>query len=422
MSTSDISPEALQATHPAARRRRLLVRLTVLLVLAVVAWAVYEWLAAGRYESTDNAYVQGNLVQISPQMAGTVQSILADETDFVRAGQVLVQFDPADAELAYVQAEASLAKAVRDVRTLYANNDSLAAQVSLREAEVVRARNDVARAGADLRRRQSLTGHGAVSGEELSHAQSQLDAAQAALSAAQAGVRAAREQLTSNRALTDGVAVEQHPVVQVAAARLREAYLARQRTALLAPVDGYVAKRSVQIGQRVAAGAALLTVVPLHQLWVDANFKENQLRNLRMGQPVELVADLYGKDVRFQGVVQGLGIGTGAAFALLPAQNASGNWIKVVQRVPVRIALDAAELDEHPLRVGLSMDVRVDIRQQDGKLLADAPRSQPTLQTSVYAAQDEGAEAAVARVIAANLGRQAAPASTPASAAAGNAA
>ncbi|MEO7127596.1 MAG: efflux RND transporter periplasmic adaptor subunit, partial [Rhodoferax sp.] len=355
-------------------------------------------------EDTDNAYVEGNVIQITPQISGTVIAITADNTDFVRAGQPLVKFDPTDAKVALEQAEANLAQTVRQVRTLYANNGTLQAQIKFREADVVKAQSDISRARDDLNRRQSLAGNGAVSKEELEHARTQLAVAESAQAAAQAGVVAAREQLASNQAMTEGTTVAQHPSVEAAAAKVREAYLATQRATLPAPVDGYVARRSVQLGQRVAAGTPLMSIVPLNQVWVDANFKEVQLRNIRIDQPVTLTADLYGSKVEYKGRVVGLGAGTGAAFALLPAQNATGNWIKVVQRVPVRIALDSQQLAAHPLRVGLSMDASVDVRHKDGKTLADVPTTVPTAQTNVYAALDEGANADVRRVIAANLG------------------
>ena len=395
------------ATPPAGnpKRKKALAALAAVVVVAGLGWAVYEYTVASHYESTDNAYVQGNVIQITPQIGGTVLALMADDTDFVKAGQTLVQLDPADAKVALEQAEAALAQAVRQARTLYANNGSLSAQVALRQADVAKANSDIARASDDLKRRQALTGNGAVSGEELNHAQTQLANARSALAAAQAGVTAAREQLISNQALTEGTSIEQHPSVQVAAAKVREAFLASQRTALSAPVDGYVAKRTVQLGQRVAAGMPLMSVVPLNQVWVDANFKEVQLRNIRIGQPVKLVADLYGKKVDYQGKVAGLGVGTGAAFSLLPAQNATGNWIKVVQRVPVRIALDPKQLGEHPLRVGLSMDAEVDVSQKDGKALADAPRNAAQAHTQAFNAPDDAANAEVSRVIALNAGK-----------------
>ncbi|MCX7256558.1 MAG: HlyD family efflux transporter periplasmic adaptor subunit [Polaromonas sp.] len=397
------APAPVSAAPGNSPRKKALSALAGVVVLAGLGWTAYEFLLASHYESTDNAYVQGNVIQITPQIGGTVAAIMADDTDFVKAGQPLVQLDPADAKVALDQAEAALAQAVRQTRTLYANNASLSAQVALREAEVVKSQSDIARAADDLSRRQPLMDNGAVSKEEVNHAQTQLANAKSALAGAQAGVLAAREQLGSNRALTDGTRIEVHPSVQVAAARVREAFLATQRTALVAPVDGYVAKRTVQLGQRVAAGAPLMALIPLNQVWVDANFKEVQLRSIRIGQPVTLTADLYGKKVDYRGTVAGLGVGTGAAFSLLPAQNATGNWIKVVQRVPVRIALDASELTANPLRVGLSMNAQVDVREQGGKMLADAPRNAALAHTQAFAAPDGAAEAEVQRVIAANL-------------------
>ena len=387
------------------KRRKGLSILATVVMLGGIGWASYEWLVASHYESTDNAYVQGNVIQITPQISGTVMAILADDTDFVKAGQPLVKLDPTDARVALDQAGANLAQTVRQVRTLYANNGSLSAQVALRQADIGRFQADVARAGDDLNRRQQLVGNGAVSKEELNHAQSQLANARSALTSAQAGVMAAREQLTSNQAMTEGTTVEQHPSVQAAAAKVREAWLAARRASLPAPVDGYVAKRTVQLGQRVAAGTPLMSIIPLKQVWVDANFKEVQLRQIRLGQPVKLTADLYGKKVEYDGRVAGLGAGTGAAFALLPAQNATGNWIKVVQRVPVRIELDPRQVAANPLRVGLSMDVEVDISKRDGKTLADAPRASAIASTEVFDALDRGAEAEVKRVIAQNSGR-----------------
>jgi membrane fusion protein (multidrug efflux system) len=387
------------------KRKKALTAIAAVVGVVGIGWGGYEWLVASHYESTDNAYVQGNVVQITPQIGGTVVSVYADDTDYVKAGQPLVQLDPADARVALDQAEANLAQTVRQVRTLYANNGSLAAQVSLREADVVKAKSDVERANDDLNRRMALTGNGAVSKEELNHAQTALQNAKSALAAADAAVVAAREQLASNQAQTEGTTVEQHPSVQAAAAKVREAWLATQRAALPAPVEGYVAKRTVQLGQRVAAGTPLMSIIPLQQVWVDANFKEGQLRKIRIGQPVTLTADVYGKKVEYHGSVAGLGAGTGSAFALLPAQNATGNWIKVVQRVPVRVALDPKEISQNPLRVGLSMDAEVDVSKQDGKALAEAPRAAPVAQTTVFNVLDKGADAEVQRVITANLGR-----------------
>jgi len=389
---------------PANAARRKALTFVSIAVLIGLAWGGYEWFVNRNEETTDNAYVQGNVIQITPQIGGTVTAILADDTDFVKAGQPLVQLDPADAKVALEQAEANLGQAVRQVRTLYANNGSLTAQITLREADIAKAQTEIARASDDLNRRQSLVGNGAVSKEELNHAQTQLANAQNALASAQAGVTAARAQLTSNQAMTEGTRFDSHPSVMAAAAKVREAYLALHRAALPAPVDGYVAKRTVQLGQRVGAGAPLMSIIPLSQLWVDANFKEVQLRNIRIGQPVTLTADLYGRKVEYKGKVAGLGAGTGAAFALLPAQNATGNWIKVVQRVPVRVDLDPQQVAQNPLRVGLSMEAQVDVSDQGGKALADAPRAASSVQTQVFAALDDQADAEVRRVITANAG------------------
>jgi membrane fusion protein (multidrug efflux system) len=397
------APAAPRAAGNPARKKAL-ISIASLVVVAGLGWTAYEWLVASHYESTDNAYVQGNIIQITPQTGGTVMAILADENDLVKAGQALVKLDPADAKISLDAAQASLAQTVRQVRTLYANNGSFQAQIILRESEVIKAQTEITRATDDLNRRQSLVGNGAVSKEEFSHAQTQLANGKTALASAQAGVAVAKEQLLSNQALTDGTRIESHPSVLVASAKFREAWLATQRAALPAPVDGYVARRTVQLGQRVAAGAPLMSIVPLNQLWVDANFKEVQLRHIRLGQPVKLTADLYGKKIEYQGVVSGLGMGTGAAFALLPAQNATGNWIKVVQRVPVRVALDAAQLAKNPLRVGLSMVATVDVTRQDGKTLADSPRTTALVETQVFAALDSGAAEEVRKIVVANLG------------------
>jgi len=370
-----------------------------------LAYFAYWYVELRHYERTDNAYVQGNLVQITPQIAGTVVAVNADDTDFVKAGAPVVQLDRADAQVALAQAQAALAQTVREVRSLYTTNATGSANVTLREAEVSRARADLAKAQDDLARRQSLEASGAVSGEELNHARSAVSNANAAVASAQAALVAAQQQLATSRALTDGATVENHPNVERAAAKVREEYLELARTTIPAPVSGYVAKRSVQVGQRTAPGTPLMSIVPLDQVWVDANFKEVQLRDMRIGQPVELTADAYGKAVTYHGTVTGLGVGTGSAFALLPAQNASGNWIKVVQRVPVRIALDPKELAAHPLRVGLSMEVAVDIADKSGKALATASHANTTYATEAFEHSTREADALVRDTIAANLGK-----------------
>ncbi len=397
---------ALAAPPKRSRRKVALVSVALAVVLAGAAYGIYYALVLNHYESTDNAYVQGNVVQVTPQVSGTVVAINADDTDFVKAGQSLVRLDPADARVALDQAEAQLAQTVREVRTTFVNNGSLKAQIAAREADVARAQSDLARAQDDVARRAPLVRTGAVGQEEFNHVTAQLAAAKSSVVAAQSATEAAREQLASNQSLTENISVEQHPNVLRASARVREAYLALSRAELVAPVDGYVARRSVQLGQRVQAGAPLLSVIALNEVWVDANFKESQLRNLRIGQPVELEADVYGKRVVYHGTVEGLGAGTGAAFALLPAQNATGNWIKVVQRVPVRIALDPKEVAEHPLRVGLSMDAKVDVHNTEGRVLANATQRPAKTQTSVFDRGNDQADVEVKRIIAANMGRR----------------
>jgi membrane fusion protein (multidrug efflux system) len=402
-SVKNISSDPRVSTFATTRKKSLLV-LGAVVLIAAVAYGVYYAMALNHFESTDNAYVQGNAVQITPQISGTVLSIAADDTDYVKAGQLLVRLDAADAQVALDQAEAQLAQTVREVRALFSNNDVLKAQLALREADVVRAKTELAQAQQDVDRRRPLVVSGAIGNEEFNHVAVQLDVARSALTAAQSAVSAAREQLTSSRSLTDDTTIEAHPNVQRASAKVKEAYLALKRIELPAPVSGYVAKRSVQVGQRVQPGMALMSVVALDQLWVDANFKESQLQRLRIDQPVTLVADVYGKRMTYHGKVGGLGVGTGAAFSLLPAQNATGNWIKVVQRVPVRIALDPQELVEHPLRLGLSMDVKVDVSNIQGKTLADGSHAQVGAQTMVFDQIDHEAEADVRKIIAANAG------------------
>jgi membrane fusion protein (multidrug efflux system) len=387
---------------PAARkngkRNRLLLIAGGAFVAIALAYGAWWFVYARHFEKTDDAYVQGNLVQITPQVAGTIVSVNADDTDFVKAGQTLVSLDRADAEVALDQAQASLGQTVREVRQLYTANTTWAANITQRQADIARAQSDVARAEEDLARRKDLTASGAVSGEELNHAEQAVSNARAALAAAQAAASAARQQLATNQSLTDGTTVEKHP-------KVREAYLSYARAVLPAPVSGYVAKRTAQVGQRVAPGAPLMAIIPLDQVWVDANFKEVQLRKMRIGQPVTLTADAYGNAVEYHGTLAGLGVGTGSAFALLPAQNATGNWIKVVQRIPVRIALDPKELAEHPLRVGLSMEVSVDVANSEGKTLASATRTAAAYTTAAFDRDSEDADVLVRKTIAANLGR-----------------
>ena len=396
------------------KRNRILAVMAAVVVIIGIIYAVWYFLVGLRYESTDDAYVAGNVVQITPEISGTVVSIKADDTDTVKSGQPLVLLNKADAQIALDQAEAQLAQTVREVRTLYANNGTLDANIAAREADVLKAKAELERAEDDFKRRQALVATGAVSAEEMQHVQSELANAKSLVAAAQAAAVAAREQLASNKTLTEGTTVEQHPNVMRAAARVREAYLSVARSTLLAPLSGQVAKRSVQVGQRVQPGEPLMAIVPLDHLWVDANFKEVQLRKMRIGQSVTLEADLYGSKAEYHGKVVGLSAGTGGAFSLLPAQNATGNWVKVVQRVPVRLALDPKELAEHPLRIGLSMVAKVDVGDQSGPALASSNPLSAALQTEAMQAQPADADAIVSRIIAANLGTKVSTAAPPA--------
>ncbi|MGU7816299.1 HlyD family secretion protein [Burkholderia sp. AW49-1] len=375
------------ASEDAPRRRRLLLALLgVTVVAASIAYAAYYLTFARYHESTDDAYVSGNLVQLTPQVAGTVVAVNADDTQIVKAGDPVVTLDAADAKVALGNAEAALGQTVRQVSSLYVNDDLYAANVAQKQSDLVRAQDD-------LRRRAAVADTGAVSAEDIAHARDTVAAARAALDAA-------RRQAEANRALTDRTTIDQHPNVQAAASKVRDAYLAYARNVLPAPVTGYVAKRSVQVGQRVSPGTPLMAIVPLDGVWVDANYKESQLRNMRIGQPVTLTADVYGGKVRYHGRVVGFSAGTGSAFASLPAQNATGNWIKIVQRLPARIQLDPKELDAHPLRIGLSMDVDVDTRDDTGPQLGAATNT--SYRTDVFAEYGAQADAEIEKIIARN--------------------
>jgi len=365
---------ALGKPAPNMRRRRLLTLLAAVVVVGVVIWGLYQFFVGSHQVSTDNAYVGAEVAQVTPLVAGPVAKVLVVETQVVKAGQPLVVLDDSDARLAVAEAEAALGQAERKVKGYYASDTALGGQLAARNADILRAEADIASAGSDLQRartdlarRNALAASGAVSGDELTTAQNRFTTAQAALAAA----RAARAQALANRTAAEGtrdvnaaniagVAPAQNPDVALARARLDVARLALQRTVLKAPIAGVVSKRQVQVGQQVAVGAPIMAIVPTDHAYVDANFKEVQLDHVRPGQPVTLTSDLYGGGVKFHGRVRGLSGGTGSAFSLIPAQNASGNWIKVVQRVPVRIDLDPAELRAHPLRIGLSMDAVID--------------------------------------------------------------
>ncbi len=406
------------ATPPPGKRRAALLTIIALFAAALAVFGAWWWLAGQWRTTTDDAYVGGNVVAVTPLTAGTVVAIYADTTQAVAEGQVLVQLDDADARLNLDAAEAALSQAVREVRGLYASSrgsltlvERRRADLAMAEAELARDEAMLAQAEAELKRRQELVKQQFVSAETLQLAQTARDSAKAqrdaALSAVQGGraaIAETREQAVVSRARVDHTSLEDHPEVRAAATRVREAKLALERTRVLAPTSGQVARRAVQVGERVKPGDALIALVPLNRVWLDANFKETELPDVRIGQPAELVSDFYGGGVVFHGRVLGLAPGTGSAFALLPPQNATGNWVKIVQRVPVRIALDPAELRAHPLRVGLSMYVTIDTHDRTGPQLMQVPNSAPIAATSIYEQDLRAADALVAQIIADNLG------------------
>jgi membrane fusion protein (multidrug efflux system) len=370
----DAAP-ARATRRPASRRWRLLGLLAGVVVVGAAAYGAFWVLVASRSVSTDDAYVGADTAQVTPLVAGSVLKVLVNETDVVKAGQPLVMLDPADAQIAVDQAAASLAQAERQVRGYFANDVSLAAQVAARQAaiaqadaQIASAQSDFDRARVDLDRRKALSASGAVSGDELTSAQNRFATARAALAAAGAArlaalanQGAAQGARAVNAALISGASPEQNPDVLAARARLDAARLALSRTVIYAPVEGVIARRSVEVGQQVQAGSVAMQIVPTRSAYVDANFKEVDLARVRIGQAVTLTSDLYGDGVKFHGRVKGLSGGTGSAFSLIPAQNASGNWIKIVQRLPVRVTLDPRDVALHPLRVGLSMKATIDV-------------------------------------------------------------
>lgn len=385
----DASTESgMTAKNPARRRRSLLLVASVFILAGLAWWLLWLFVFSTRVK-TDNAYVGGNQVAISAQVPGTVVAILADNTQRVLAGQVLVKLDRTDADIRLQQARSALARAVRGISQQDSAAQAADAQVTVRQLALDRAQ-------ADLKRRLPLLAAQAESAEIVQHLRDGVAQARAALAAARAQAAAAHAAIA-------GTGAARNPAVMEARANFRAAWVAAQRDAIYAPVSGYVAERSVQLGNSVQPGQHLMTVVPLHHLWVDANFKEGQLRHIRIGQPARVVSDLYGDDVVYHGKVIGIGAGTGSVFSLLPAQNATGNWIKVVQRVTVRIALRDKELDKHPLRIGLSTETTVDIRDDKGPELSPAPAHPPITETDVYDRMASKADHEAAQIIRANL-------------------
>jgi membrane fusion protein (multidrug efflux system) len=381
---------ATPANPQSSKRRKVLGILAITFAVIGLGWLLLSHFVLALREKTDDAYVAGHQVSISSQVSGTVTEVRVDNTALVEAGQVLVQLDPVDSATALARAEAELAKAVRQVR----QQTALAGQY---DGAIQQRRLELERAEADLAQRAPLAAEQAIAGEEVRHARETVAIARAALDQAQ-------RQSAAGHALVDGAALGDNPMVMEARAHYRDAWIAAKRNAIVAPIRGYVAQRSVQLGQRIAPGLPLMSVIALDDLWIDANFKESQIRNLRLGQPVEVRSDLYGSDAPFQGKVVGLAAGTGGAFSLLPAQNASGNWIKVVQRVPVKVSLDKADLQKHPLRIGLSTTVTVDTHDRSGPVIASASEQSANPSTAVYATDLVAATAAADAIVARNGG------------------
>lgn len=345
------------------QRKRVLSLLTFIFVVLGCAWLVYWFLVLRHHQSTDDAYVAGNQIQIMAQVSGSVTHVNVDNTDFVKQGQVLLELDPTDAQQAFERAKTGLANSVRQTHQLIINSKQYQANIELRQTELNKAQSD-------LNRREALGSANAIGREEVQHARDAVATAKAAL-------EVARQQYQANQAMILDTPLEKQPAIQQASVEMRDAWLALQRTKIVSPIDGYVSRRSVQIGARISSTSALMAVVPANHLWVDANFKETQLANMRIGQPATVIADIYGDDVVYQGKVVGLDMGTGSAFSLLPAQNATGNWIKVVQRLPVRIEIDPKQVADHPLRIGLSALVNVDTANTEGSALAETSRTTP---------------------------------------------
>ncbi|WP_368288716.1 multidrug efflux MFS transporter periplasmic adaptor subunit EmrA [Kluyvera intermedia] len=368
MSTNAETQAPQQPANKKGKRKRALILLTLLFVIIGVAYGSYWFLVLRHFEETDDAYVAGNQVQIMSQVSGSVTKVWADNTDYVQQGDVLVTLDQTDAQQAFEKAQTELASSVRQMRQLMINNKQLQANIDIRKTTLSQAQTD-------LSRRVPLGSANLIGREELQHAKDAVASAQAALNVA-------IQQYNANQAMILGTKLEDQPTVRQAATDVRNAWLALQRTKIVSPMSGYVSRRSVQPGAQISPTTPLMAVVPASNLWVDANFKETQLAHMRIGQPVTVISDIYGDDVKYTGKVVGLDMGTGSAFSLLPAQNATGNWIKVVQRLPVRIELDADQLAKHPLRIGLSTLVKVDTTNREGQILANQLRSSPAYESN----------------------------------------
>jgi membrane fusion protein (multidrug efflux system) len=390
MSVNAETQHPQQPGNKKKKRKGALAFLVVLFVLAGVAYLIYWALVLRHFEETDDAYVAGNQVQIMAQVAGSVNKIGFDNTDFVKKGDVLVTLDKTDAEQAFEKAQTALATSVRQTHQLMINGKQYQATIALQKTAL-------AQAEADLKRREPLGASNLIGREELQHSRD-------AVATARAQLDVAVQQYNANQAAILDTSLENQPAVKQNAAALRDAWLALQRTEIRSPIDGYVSRRSVQVGAQISTSTPLMAVVPATNIWVDANFKETQLAGVRIGQPATVISDVYGDDVIYHGRVVGLDMGTGAAFSLLPAQNATGNWIKVVQRLPVRIELDAKEVAEHPLRIGLSTQVKVDTSNKEGSVLASQVRQTAAYQSDALAIDLAPVNQLISEIIRANAG------------------
>ena len=379
-----------QPVNKKGKRKGALIVLTLLFIIIAVAYGIYWFMVLRHVEETDDAYVAGNQVQIMAQVSGSVTKVWHDNTDYVKQGDVLVTLDPTDAQQAFEKAQTQLASSVRQTRQLMINSRQYQANIDVKKTAL-------AQAQSDLNRRVPLGSANLIGREELQHSRD-------AVASAQAQLDVAVQQYNANQAMILGTRLEDQPAVQQAATEVRNAWLALQRTKIVSPISGYVSRRAVQPGAQISPTTALMAVVPATGLWVDANFKETQLAHMRIGQTATVISDFYGDEVKYTGKVVGLDMGTGSAFSLLPAQNATGNWIKVVQRLPVRIELDAKQLADHPLRIGLSSLVTVDTTNRDGQVLASQARSTPAYESNAREISLEPVNTLINNIVQANAG------------------
>lgn len=372
------------------KRKTALIFLAVLFILIGIAYLVYWFMVLRHYQETDDAYVAGNQAQVMAQVSGSVNKVWFDDTDFVKKGDVLVTLDKTDAEQAFEKAQTALATTVRQTHQLIINGRQYQATIDLQKTALEQAQSD-------LKRREPLGAANLIGREDLQHARD-------AVATAKAQLDVALQQYNANQAMVLNTSLENQPAVKQSAAELRDAWLALQRTEVVSPVDGFVSRRSVQVGSQITSTTPLLAIVPSTNLWVDANFKETQLAGVRIGQPATVTSDIYGDDVVYHGKVVGLDMGTGSAFSLLPAQNATGNWIKVVQRLPVRIELNPDEVAAHPLRIGLSTLVKVDTQNKEGAVLAGAVRPQAAYESNALAIDLAPVNQMITAIVRANAG------------------